>query len=76
MGEINTATRTKIYNARFAVKGFSILANTSFDELTDSVVPALINPFMINPFRCLGSYSFQLSNVHARVLNQTFSRAL
>ena len=52
MGEINTATRKKIYNARFAVKGFSILANTSFDELTDSVVPALINPFMTSPFRC------------------------
>ena len=38
--------------ARFSVKGFSILANTSFADLTASVMQALSNPFRIDSFCC------------------------
>ena len=49
------ATRKKIiYNARFCVSGFYMLANISFADLTDSAISALSNPFRINTFSCFG----------------------
>lgn len=44
------AARKKIYNARFSVKGFLILKNTSFADLTASVKPASSKPFRIDRF--------------------------
>ena len=38
--------------ACFSAKGFSILRNTSFADLTASVMPALSNPFRIDSFCC------------------------
>ena len=35
--------------ARFSAKGFSILSNTPFADLTASVMPPLSNPFSIDP---------------------------
>ena len=72
------ATRKKkeIYNARFSVKEFSILANTSLADLMASVIRALSNPFKIDLSVVSGSCTFQLSNVYARVSNQTFSTTL
>ena len=66
----NKATRKKIDNVRFSVKGFPILADTLFADLTVSDIPALSNPFSRI---VLGSHTFQLSNVHARFSNQTSS---
>ena len=73
---IKKATRKKkkeIYNVRFSVKEFSILVNTPLADLMASVIPALSNPFKIDLSVVSGSCTFQLSNVHARVSNQTFS---
>ena len=70
------AARKKIYNARFSVKGFLILKNTSFADLTASVKQLHQNRLGSTVSIFLGSHTCQLSNVHVSASNQTFSTTL
>ena len=63
----STRKKSAAFVFLFSVEGSSILANTSFPDLTASI--KLESTLSI----VLGSHTFQLSNGQARVSYQTFS---